>query len=80
MNVKRVSSEIDTKQGRYQYPFTDVFSMDRCKKEALQQYMKGLQDVSVEGTGWDTREDQTACQSAIESWVADLKKAEVSRN
>lgn len=40
--------------------------------------MKGLQDVTVEGTDWDTQDDQAACHSAIDSWVADLKKAEVS--
>ncbi len=55
------------------------FLPSRCKHEALQQYMQDLQDVNVEGTEWDTQEDQAACINAVDSWIADLKKAQVSR-
>ncbi len=43
----------------------------------MQFYLKGLQEVMIEGTGWDTQQPLADCQADLDAWVVDLKKAEV---
>ncbi|KAK9867191.1 hypothetical protein WJX84_006772 [Apatococcus fuscideae] len=61
------------------HPRTFAAAASRCRGDAMQFYLKGLQEVMIEGTGWDTQQPLADCQADLDAWVVDLKKAEMTK-